>query len=263
MTALSFVLLGFFLGMRHATDADHVIAMSTIVARMRTLRGCVLMGALWGVGHTVTILLVGGALVAFSTVIPPRLGLTMEMTAALMLVALGLWNLAGVLQHVRSCAGETSLHAHPHQHGDYVHSHGHGHGADDHGHREDETPQAWLDRRLGGLGVYQLLRPLVVGVVHGLGGSAALALLVLPTIPQPAWAIAYLGLFGAGTVVGMVLMTAAIAAPLAYASRRFTRLERHVRVASGLASLALGLVLAYRIGFVHGLFTADPRWAPD
>src|SRR5882762_7253872 len=91
-TALSLIALGFFLGMRHATDADHIIAVSTIVTRQRTLRGGVLIGGLWGLGHTLTIVIVGGAIVVFSVVIPPALGLTMEMTVALMLVVLGLWN---------------------------------------------------------------------------------------------------------------------------------------------------------------------------
>ena len=138
--------LGFFLGMRHATDADHVIAVTTIVTRERTLRGGIVIGILWGVGHTLTILVVGAAIVLFSVVIPPAVGLTMEMTVALMLVALGLWNLAGIAQSVRAQLGHRPGHAHPHQHGDYVHHHRHGHGPEEHGHREDQTPQAWLDR---------------------------------------------------------------------------------------------------------------------
>src|SRR5439155_930014 len=155
ITALTLVALGFFLGMRHATDADHVIAVSTIVTRQRTLRGGVLIGGLWGLGHTLTIMGVGGAIIVFSLVIPPALGLTMEMTVALMLIVLGLWNLTGIIQTLRDhLGGGAGLHAHAHRHGDYVHSHRHGHGAQDHGHREDATPQAWLDRHFGGLGLY-------------------------------------------------------------------------------------------------------------
>src|SRR2546422_10001478 len=163
VTALSLIALGFFLGMRHATHADHVTAVSTIVTRQRTVRGGVLIGGLWGLGHTLTIILVGGAIIVFSVVIPPALGLTMEMTVALMLVVLGLWNLTGILQTLRDhLGGGAGLHAHAHRHGDYVHSHRHGHGAQDHRHREEATPQAWRDRHLGVLGLDQVCRPLVV-----------------------------------------------------------------------------------------------------
>jgi ABC-type nickel/cobalt efflux system permease component RcnA len=253
-TVLALTALGFFLGMRHATDADHVIAVGTIVARQRTLRGGLLIGVAWGLGHTLTIVVVGGAIILFSVVIPPAVGLTMEMTVALMLVTLGLWNLAGMLRGVRGQLGRAEPHAHPHQHGDYVHHHGHGHGAGEHGHRDDQTPQAWLDRHLGGLRVYHLVRPLVVGVVHGLAGSAAVALLVLTTIGEPRWALAYLLLFGVGTVVGMMLVTVLLAAPATYASTRLHHGERHLRLASGLLSLGFGLVLVYHIGVAGGLF---------
>jgi high-affinity nickel-transport protein len=174
---------------------------------------------------------------------------------------LGLWNLTGMLEQLRAQV-RSPVHAHPHRHGDYVHNHAHGHGTHDHGHREDQTPQAWLDRTLGRLGLYQVLRPFVVGLVHGLAGSAAVALLVLATITDPRWAMAYLVLFGFGTIVGMILITTVIAAPLAYANGRLTRVERHLRLASGLLSVAFGLFLVYQIGFVHGLFTAQPISAP-
>lgn len=261
ITALSLAALGFFLGMRHATDPDHVIAIGTIVTRERTLRGGLAIGALWGLGHTVTIVVVGGAIILFSVVIPPRVGLTMEMTVALMLVVLGLWNVTGLLQQLRARFG-AGVHAHPHQHGDYVHSHTHGHGAHDHGHGEDQTPPAWLDRSLGRLRLYQILRPLVIGLVHGLAGSAAIALLVLATISDTGWAIAYLLLFGGGTIVGMMLITLLIAAPLAYAAPRMARVERHMRLASGVLSVGFGLFLVYHIGFVDGLFTGHPVWTP-
>src|SRR5262249_4907304 len=211
-TILALTALGFFLGMRHATDADHVIAVGTIVARQRTLRGGLLIGIAWGLGHTLTILAVGATIILFSVVIPPVVGLTMEMTVALMLVALGLWNLSGIVHSVRTQLGGAEEHAHAHSHGDYVHDHRHGHGPGEHGHRDDQTPQAWLDRRLGGVGLYQVVRPLVVGVVHGLAGSAAVALLVLTTIREPRGALADLLLFGLGTVVGMMLVTLVLAA---------------------------------------------------
>ena len=122
---------------------------------------------------------------------------------------------------------------------------------------------AWLDRQLTGLGVYQILRPLIVGLVHGLAGSAAVALLVLALIENPWWAIAYLVLFGIGTIAGMMLITAALGALLTYASRRSARVERHLRVASGLMSLGVGLFLVYQIGFVDGLIMGQHGGAPE
>ncbi len=269
ITAFSLMLLGFFLGMRHATDPDHVIAVSTIVTRHRTtMRDAMLIGGLWGIGHTLTIVVVGGAIILFSVAIPPRLGLTMEMGVALMLVVLGMWNLTGLLQRIRHGLGTHgsalgASHAHPHAHGDYVHSHPHGHGLADHGHGEDQTPQGWLDRRLGRLGLYQVFRPLIVGVVHGLAGSAAVALLILAIIQNAWWAMAYLLLFGVGTIVGMLLITLAIAVPIVYASRRLSSVERYLRIVSGLLSLTFGLFLAYHICFVEGLLTGHLERGPE
>jgi ABC-type nickel/cobalt efflux system permease component RcnA len=267
IAVLSLILLGFFLGMRHATDPDHVIAVSTIVTRQPTIGEALMIGSLWGVGHTLTIVAVGGALVVFTIVIPPRLGLSMEMAVALMLIALGMWNLTGVIDHLRGLGasaggGAGSFHGRLHCHGDYVHTHPSGAGLERHEHRDDEAPLGWLDRQLGGLGVYQLLRPLAVGLVHGLAGSAAVALLVLSLIKNPWWAMAYLVLFGIGTIVGMMLITAVIGAMFAYASRRSLRVERYLRFASGLLSLGFGLFLAYEIAFVDGLITGDPAATP-
>jgi high-affinity nickel-transport protein len=260
---LSIVMLGFFLGMRHATDPDHVIAVTTIVSRQKTIRSAMLIGAVWGVGHTLTIMLVGGAIIFFGVVIPPRLGLAMELGVALMLVLLGVLNLTGFMQWIQdNLASAGGPHSHRHSHGDYSHSHLHGHGAGDHGHREDQTPQAWLDQRLAWLGLYQAICPLVVGVVHGLAGSAAVALLVLATIPNPVWATAYLLLFGVGTIAGMMLITGAIGAPFTYTATRLARFNRYLGLASGLLSLGFGLFLVYQIGFVEGLFTSQPRWIP-
>ncbi len=268
MTSLLAVcVLGFFLGMRHATDPDHVIAVTTIVSRHRTTAGAATIGALWGVGHTLTILVVGAGIILLGWVIPPRVGLSLELSVGVMLIVLGLMNLTGVLQRITESvtppAGTPgTVHAHPHSHGDYVHTHLHGHEPEAHPHAPDQTPLGRLDRRLGGLGLYQTARPLIVGVVHGLAGSAAVALLVLTTIGNTAWSILYLLLFGLGTIAGMMLITAAIAWPFVYAGARFPRLPHRLRVASGVISLAVGLALAYQIGVVDGLFGAHPRWTP-
>jgi high-affinity nickel-transport protein len=240
----SLVLLGFFLGMRHATDPDHVIAVSTIVTRQPTIRAALLIGSLWGVGHTLTIIAVGAAIVLFTIVIPPRLGLSMEMAVAIMLILLGMWNLTGIFEQIRGLRPSD------------------GDQSEQHRHRDDEKPITWLDRRLGGLRIYQVLRPLAVGLVHGLAGSAAVALLVLALIKNPWWAMAYLMLFGIGTIAGMMLITAAIGAVFAYASRRFARAERYLRFASGVLSLGFGLFLAYQIALVDGLFAGHPAVTP-
>jgi high-affinity nickel-transport protein len=212
---LSVTILGFLLGMRHATDPDHVVAVTTIVSQQRSLGRAARTGMLWGIGHTVTILLVGGAIIVLKvqlSAIPPRVGLTMEFAVAVMLVVLGLLTLAGGQRRVA-----------------------------------DSTA-----------------RPLTVGFVHGLAGSAAVATLPqVALIPNPMWALAYLAVFGMGTIVGMLLITASIAAPSLFATHRFAGLNHTLRIASGVASIAFGLFLAHRIGFVDGLFTSAPAWTPQ
>ncbi len=264
---LAILALGFFLGMRHATDPDHVIAISTIVARHRDARGAAIIGIVWGLGHTLTILVVGGAIILLGWVIPPRLGLSMELSVGVMLIVLGVMNLVSALgridaTHANDHQAGGHLHSHPHQHGDYVHSHPHGHGPEQHSHQPDQTPVGWLDRHLGTLTLYQLLRPLLIGVVHGLAGSAAIALLVLTTIGNPLWSVLYLAVFGIGTIVGMMLITVAIAIPFAVSGPRFARLNHRLRIATGLLSLGFGLFLAYQVGIVNGLFTGHLQWTP-
>lgn len=200
------------LGMRHATDPDHVVAVTTIVSQERSLARAAGVGALWGLGHTLTILVVGGAIVLFELAFTPRLGLSMEFTVAVMLVVLGCLNLFDV-----------------------------------------RPAPSRLTR----------MRPLLVGIVHGLAGSAGATLLVLPLIREPRWAAAYLLVFGLGTIAGMALMTLAIAAPSALAAARVAGLQRWVRVASGTLSVCFGLYLAHQIGFVDGLFTSRPTWTPQ
>jgi high-affinity nickel-transport protein len=278
LDSLPIVVVGFVLGMLHATDADHVIAISTIVSRQGNITSAAAIGALWGVGHTLTVFLVGGAIILFSVAIPPRVGLGMEFAVAVMLILLGVYTLSAVTRWVRDnmfpapdgrfpghshAATHSAAHLHPHAHGDYVHVHPHGHAADSHGHHESATPQAWLDRRLSGLPAYRAVRPLAIGIVHGMAGSAAIALLVLAQIRDPLWGVLYLLLFGVGTIAGMMLITTAIALPFAYSLKRLPQLNLWMRLVAGLLSLGLGLYLAYRIGIVQGLFTGNPLWSPS
>jgi ABC-type nickel/cobalt efflux system permease component RcnA len=275
ITLLSIIALGFFLGMRHATDPDHVIAVTTIVSRQRSIRHAALIGILWGLGHTITIFLVGSAIILFGVVIPPKLGLTMELSVGLMLILLGVLNLSGFTSWITETFTPSSRdgqdhshphvhsHTHTHQQGDFVHAHPHHHQPEQHGHAEDATPVGWMDRIFGQLGLYQAVRPLAVGLVHGLAGSAAVALLVLTTIRDPRWAIAYLLVFGLGTIAGMMLITAAIALPFKYSQSRFARLNRGLAVASGILSIAFGIFIVYQMGYVNGIFTNHPHWVPE
>jgi high-affinity nickel permease len=263
---LSIIALGFFLGMRHATDPDHVIAVTTIISRQRCITRAALVGAFWGIGHTFTIFVVGTLIIFFGLVIPPRIGLSMELSVGLMLIILGIMNVMSFLRSMpkSTLEGEQTsgvMHSHFHSHGDYVHSHSHGHEPEDHPHPAERTPVAWMDRVLGRIGLYQHLRPLVIGVVHGLAGSAAVALLVLATIRDSRWAIAYLLVFGIGTIAGMMLITMSIASTfrLFGGSQVFFR---RLGLASGVLSLGFGLMLAYEICIRSGLITAAPQWTP-
>lgn len=231
MTLLAILALGFFLGMRHATDSDHVIAVTTIVSRARSARAALWVGLLWGLGHSATILTVGGAMVLFGWVIPPALGLSMEMSVAVMLIVLGVMNLSGALSRINQVA---------------------------HGHSHDVT----ADSSPLPLRAPVSLRPLFIGLVHGLAGSAAIALLVLATIKTASLALLYLVIFGAGTMAGMMLLTSLMALPLSALSARIHGAEHKLARVSGALSLAFGLFLAYRIGISDGLLLGAPTWTP-
>lgn len=251
-SCLGVLLLGLLLGIRHSTDADHVVAVATIVSRQRSIRHAAMIGMLWGLGHTLTIFVVGSAIILFGVVIPPRLELSLELLVAFMLILLGALNLTGLLPGVaRKLTPAVHLPAGP--------ASGRGHSPDKHVRRAE----VFLDRMIGRFGLYQILRPLIVGLVHGLAGSAAVALLVLSTIRSPMWGVAYLLVFGAGTIIGMMLMTMAIAAPFAFAGAHFARTSRFLSMASGLASAGFGLFLVHHIGFVGGLFTGQIHWIPQ
>lgn len=254
---------GFLLGMRHATDADHVIAVTTILSRSRRFLHSTLIGALWGLGHTITVALVGVLIIGFNVVIPPPVGLAMEFTVALMLILLGILSLTGAMRRITErFTPPAPLHGHPHEHvhahddTDAPHAHGHAHL---HGHGSDPQLEAGL---LATFGWFQLARPVLVGLVHGLAGSAAVALLVLSTIQETGTALVYLVIFCLGVSAGMALLTTVIGLPFLVSRARSERINRWLTVGSGLLSLAFGLYLGYQVGIVDGLFTGNFHWDP-
>ncbi len=197
---LAVLLLGLVLGMRHATDADHVVAVTTIVTRQHGIREAALVGAAWGAGHTVTVFAAGGAIILLRLEVPAGVATALELAVAAMLILLGIRNL---------------------------------------GTQDGRAPAPAV----------AMSRPGLVGVVHGLAGSAAVALLVLAAVPDPRWAAAYLLLFGTGTIAGMMTITTAIAAPVALAAERVGSWSRTLQRTAGVASIAFGIFLAVRIGF--------------
>ena len=211
MSLLLTFITSLMLGMRHATDSDHVVAVTAIASRERSVVKAAWLGALWGLGHTLTLLLGGGAIILFRMTFTPKIGLSMEFAVAAMLVVLGLLNLF------------------------------------------DVSPRA---------ASLNTARPFFVGAVHGLAGSAAAVLLIVPLIPDPRWAVVYLLVFGFGTVVGMTLITLSIAAPSLLLASRMAGMQRSLRLASGAVSVVFGLYLAHKIGFADGLFSSTPRWQP-
>jgi high-affinity nickel-transport protein len=272
---LGIALLGLLMGMRHATDPDHVIAVTTIVSRERRLTAAGRVGIVWGLGHTLTVLAVGAAIIVFKIAIPIRLGLAMEFAVAIVLILLGLGAFASFIQLVARRIVGTPLavdrplvvHSHAHGHGFGPHRHPHVHldSGEQHG-----SEQVALNHEhglpAGAMSSFAVRRPLLrsfgIGLVHGLAGSAAIALLVLGAIPQPLWATLYLAIFCVGTIVGMGLITTAIATPFAVAAQRMSWMHRSLVTGSGLLSFGFGLFLAYQLGIVDHLFGAAPIWTP-
>ncbi len=248
-------LLGFVVGLRHATEADHVAAVSAIVARERTLRGAAMIGAAWGLGHTITLLLLGGTIVVFGLAVPRSVALSLELGVGAMLIGLGIWNVASRTRR--------PAHAHAPSPGALVFAHAIGTGTGPAPHDERPAGRAHAigarpaphDERPAASGsARRALRPLIVGSMHGLAGSAAAALVVVATVRSVPWGLAYLLVFGLGTTLGMTALTTVLALPLGSAMRRFRGAESWLRVGSGALSCAIGALVVYQIGFQDGLF---------
>jgi high-affinity nickel-transport protein len=208
--------LGFALGVRHAADPDHLVAVTALVARTRRVFPAMRLGVCWGLGHAMTLFAVGGGIVAFRWVVPPRIGLALEFAVAIALVVVGLVNL------VRVSAGDSGF--------------------------GPSRPPA--------------RRAFAIGLIHGLAGSAAVALLVVATVRSPWLASVYLAVFSAGTILGMVVVTTALSLPIGALAARWGGARRAFRLSTGTLSLAFGLFLMWQIGWRDGLFLPTTHWSP-
>lgn len=227
--------LGFILGLKHALDADHIVAISTIVGEHKSISRSSLIGTFWGLGHTVSLFIVGLLVILLRLAIPPKVALAMEFGVAVMLVLLG-------VNVIRKFFRERKVHIHEHEHDGFIHTHIHLH--------ESKAEETHRHNHLIKFGS----KPFLVGMVHGLAGSAALMLLVLATIPSPLAGIYYILIFGLGSVGGMLMMSSLISIPFILTANRFTLINEGIKVLAGVSSLAFGIFLGWHIGFVEGLF---------
>jgi len=232
MTLASILALGFLLGTRHALDADHLAAVATLATRSRSVRHTVLQGAVWGIGHTLTLMLFGGAVLVLGLVLPERAAQALELAVGVMLVALG----ADVLHRL----WRERVHFHVHRHVDGVaHFHAHSH----RGESAPHDPQRHDHQHSRGFPA----RALLVGMVHGMAGSAALILFSLEAVGSVPWGLAYIAIFGAGSILGMAVLSLAIAVPLRLTSTRLARVYGGLSAAVGVATVLLGCHIVVRI----------------
>ena len=245
---LSAVMLGFLLGLQHATDPDHIVAVATIVSRERRFSAGARIGLFWGVGHTVTLAVAGTLVVALNTGVPDRLATGFELLVAAMLIALGVLRLRDALRGIVAVAPDRRMADHHHEErawGSLVarppHSVVHAHDGEAHVHPSAALLAAWREekRRVG-------FRALLIGAVHGMAGTAALALLVLATLHTVAAAAIYLLVFGLGTIVAMTALTAVMAYPVVRLAR-LRRMREAMAVTSGVAAIVFGCWYAARL----------------
>jgi high-affinity nickel permease len=224
--------LGFALGLRHALDADHVAAVSALVSEEQAVLGSCLLGTFWGVGHTLALMAAAILVIAFKLTIPPTVERGLELVVAAVLVLLGGHVLLRCLTGV--------VHTHAHAHGGEVHVHVHTHHPD-----RAQTEAGHRHRHL------RLLRrgrrPFLLGIVHGMAGSAALMLLTIAAIPSVMGALAYVLVFGIGSTLGMLVLSGLMGVPLALSAGRSRAAQLGLQALAGSASLILGLWIAYSL----------------
>ena len=240
MTEMTWVLgIGLLFGLKHATEVDHVVAVSTIVSRHRNVMRSALVGAMWGVGHTASLLIIGVIVLSLRVAIPERVSAWLEFGVALMIIGLGaaaLW---------RALYKREDVHVHEHSHDGVPHVHVHFH--------ESQTRHSAArlhNHALSAVG----LKPMLIGTMHGLAGSGALTLLVLTQIDSAWVGFFYLLIFGLGSIVGMILMSGLIGLPFALTARNVGTLHRHLQTTAAVLSIAFGVWYAYDKGLSSGLF---------
>jgi high-affinity nickel permease len=229
--------LGLALGLRHALEADHIAAVSTIVTERRHKFAGVMVGALWGLGHTFSLLVAGILVVVLHFEISERAAQVLEFGVALMLIFLG-------LRALRKLLRRSQVHMHLHKHGELVHSHAHLHEV---GAQHSTVKSAPEHSHIAGL------RPFLIGAVHGMAGSGALMLIILAAIPSPYFALLYIVVFGLGSIVGMMLMSLLMGSAFQFASGRFAAAETLLSGTAGVVSFLIGGFMAYQIAFVEGV----------
>ena len=233
LSIASLLALGFVLGLKHAVDADHLAAVSTMASERRSLLSSSLIGALWGLGHTISLVAAGIIVIVLHFQISETVKQSLEFCVGLMLVGLG-------LNALRKLARGGYVHIHAHEHGGHVHAHPHVHpGLQKEAHKQE--PHTHHGLRFGA-------RPFLIGLVHGLAGSAALMLLVLTTVTSPLVGLLYIGIFGAGSIGGMMIMSTLFALPARFTAARFTRANLALRCLAGIFSLSFGFFMICQIG---------------
>lgn len=232
---LTWVFFGFLLGLQHALEADHIAAVASLTADKKGVRNIIRHGAVWGLGHALVLGAFGGAVYALELTLSERLASGLEFVVGIMMVLLGA-RLIYVLLRDR-------IHFHTHRHaaGD-VHFHAHSHAGDVQDHRSSAHAHA---HPAGGW-----RRSLAVGMMHGLAGSAALVALAASTAPSVSLGVAFMVLFGVGSIAGMALFSAVIAVPLSYTALTLTWATRGFQALAGLFAIAIGLHIMVETGAV-------------
>ena len=220
------LLLGFLLGVEHAFEADHMVAVSTMVTQHQNPLKAALVGTFWGVGHTTTLFIVGIIVLLLKIQIPTKFSFTLEMLVGFMLVFLGI----RVLRQRND-----SPHTHQHKHDDQTHIHAHYHESHKHWHKHYHS--------------------FLIGLIHGLAGSGTLMILVLSTIRDIIQGIYYILLFGIGSIIGMTIISFAVGIPFILSTKRFPAIEKYLRTIAGILSIGFGISIIYEIGIIGGLFS--------
>ncbi len=224
LSMLWILTFGFILGLKHAVEADHLAAVSTIVAERKNILSSTIIGGFWGVGHTISLVIVGALVIFLKLQISESVEAKLEAIVGGMLVLLG-------LNALRKLWQKDKIHVHTHEHTGHKHVHIHGH--------EDEKKEE----------THHFLRfsprAIAIGMVHGLAGSAGLMLLIVPTISSPMLALSYILIFGVGSIGGMMLMSLLIGLPLHLTAGRFEALNKSILGLAGVFSLVLGFFIIY------------------